>query len=160
MHAGGPRLHARRFFERLQKVVVRHEVIGRRTVKHNDLDLRIGFGLVHDLDKISDLRGADDIGGRDVEGDYPVRSTLARQADLRGLRAGLRAHPGHHLPRCAPPSTCSTSPVMRGASVRKRTASTISLTLETPLIGESVFRNSFGLSLCSGVSTTPGATVL
>src|SRR5208337_687645 len=76
------------------------------------------------------------------------------------LRAGLRAHPGHHLPRCAPPSTCSTSPVMRGASVRKRTASTISWTLEMLCMGESVFRKSFGLSLCSGVSTTPGATVL
>ena len=27
-------------------------------------------------------------------------------------------------------------------------------------MGESVFRKSFGLSLCSGVSTMPGATVL
>jgi hypothetical protein len=67
-----------------------------------------------------------------------VRGALARQADLGGLRAGLRAQLGHHLPRCAPPSTCSTAPVMRGASVRKRTASTISLTLETPFIGERV----------------------
>src|ERR1700677_1196058 len=45
-------------------------------------------------------------------------------------------------------------------SVRKRTASTISWTLEMLCIGESVFRKSFGLYLCSGVSTTPGATVL
>ena len=29
-----------------------------------------------------------------------------------------------------------------------------------PAIGDSVFRKSFGLSLCNGVSTMPGATVL
>src|SRR5438477_591765 len=29
-----------------------------------------------------------------------------------------RAFPGYHLPTCAPPSTCSTSPVMWRASVR------------------------------------------
>src|SRR3954471_21699964 len=46
----------------------------------------------------------------------------------------------YHLPRCAPPSTCSTSPVTRGASVRKTTASTISSTFEMPAIGDSVFR--------------------
>src|SRR3954462_2750606 len=55
--------------------------------------------------------------------------------------ADLGFHPGHHLPRCAPPSTCSTSPVTCGASVRKRTASTISWTSETLCMGESVFRS-------------------
>src|SRR5262249_31776063 len=32
----------------------------------------------------------------------------------------------YHLPACEPPSTCSTSPVMCGASARNTTASTIS----------------------------------
>src|SRR5258706_9140480 len=35
---------------------------------------------------------------------------------------------GHHLPACAPPSTCSISPEVKVASVRNKAASTISLT--------------------------------
>src|SRR5207245_1226377 len=38
-----------------------------------------------------------------------------------------RAFAGYHLPACAPPSTCSISPVVNVASVRNKTASTISL---------------------------------
>src|SRR5215510_5326287 len=34
----------------------------------------------------------------------------------------------HHLPACAPPSTCSISPEVNVASVRNRAASTTSLT--------------------------------
>src|SRR5579864_7864206 len=66
----------------------------------------------------------------------------------------------YHLPRCEPPSTCSTSPVMCGASARNTTASAISWASEMLPIGERVRRRSFGWSLCSGVSTTPGATLL
>src|SRR5258708_23639190 len=65
----------------------------------------------------------------------------------------------YHLPKCAPPSTCSTSPVMCGASARNTTASTISSVSAMLPIADSVRRKSFGSSLCSGVSTTPGATV-
>ena len=37
-----------------------------------------------------------------------------------------RAFAGYHLPACAPPSTCNTSPVVNVASVRNKTASTTS----------------------------------
>ena len=60
---------------------------------------------------------------------------------------------------CAPPTACNTSPVTCGASVRNSTASTISWASEVLAMGDKVFRNSFGLSLCNGVSTIPGATV-
>lgn len=44
------------------------------------------------------------------------------------LSAGRpRARAGYHLPACAPPSTCSISPVVNVASVRNKTASTTSL---------------------------------
>src|SRR5262249_51838232 len=74
----------------------------------------------------------------------------------------LRHHlpPGHHLPRCAPPSTWSTSPVTVGASVRNNTAAAISCTVETRPIGDSFVRAASGVFLCSGVATTPGATAL
>src|SRR5258707_14035219 len=63
------------------------------------------------------------------------------------LGAGrLRVFTHHHLPRCAPPSTCSTSPVIWRASVRYMTALAISSTVEIVPIGESVFRTSFELS--------------
>src|SRR5207245_2810411 len=71
-----------------------------------------------------------------------------------------RAFAGYHLPKCAPPSTCSTSPVMWRASVKKTTALAMSSTVEIEPIGESVFRKSSGSSARSGDSTTPGATAL
>src|SRR6266403_2333842 len=54
------------------------------------------------------------------------------------------AFPGYHLPKCAPPSTCSTSPVIWRASVRSTTALAMSSTVEIEPIGESVFRESSG----------------
>src|SRR6267143_2451023 len=57
-----------------------------------------------------------------------------------------RAFVGYHLPKCAPPSTCSTSPVIWRASVKKTTALAMSSTVEIEPIGESVFRKSFGSS--------------
>src|SRR3954466_1694727 len=44
----------------------------------------------------------------------------------------------HHLPTCAPPSTCSTSPVTVFASVRYKTASTISCISESTPMGDRV----------------------
>ena len=61
--------------------------------------------------------------------------------------AGLRSPRAYHRPACAPPSTCSTSPVMWRASVRKMTASAMSFASEIVPIGESVFRKSGGSSL-------------
>src|SRR5256885_3690198 len=74
-----------------------------------------------------------------------------------GVRC-VRGHLRHHRPRCAPPSTCSTSPVTWLASVRKNTACAMSFALEICPSGDSVRRKSLGLFSCSGVSTTPGAT--
>ena len=54
------------------------------------------------------------------------RASAAKVARCRPLLVAVLAGATvalHHLPRCAPPSTCSTSPVTRGASVRKTTAS-------------------------------------
>jgi hypothetical protein len=59
------------------------------------------------------------------------------------LSAGKpRAFARYHLPACAPPSTCSISPVVNVASVRNKTASTISLTSPSLLNGLSPLRGS------------------
>src|SRR5258705_9805819 len=66
----------------------------------------------------------------------------------------------YHRPACDPPSTWSTSPVTWPACARNSTAPTTSLTLAIFPIGCKVLRNSFGSSVCIGVSTIPGATAL
>src|SRR6185503_11578344 len=85
-----------------------------------------------------------------------------RQLDPRRLQPlfGIALHVGtpHHLPRCAPLSTFSTTPVTRGASVRNSTASAMSWVVPTCPIGDNDCRKSFGKPLSNGVSTTPGAT--
>src|SRR5882762_8373518 len=50
--------------------------------------------------------------------------------------------PGHHLPACAPPSTCRISPEVNVASVRNKAASTISLTSPILPTGCNPFRKS------------------
>src|SRR4029077_14945530 len=71
-----------------------------------------------------------------------------RQLDTKFFQAlfgacGWKYVTGYHLPRCAPPSTCSTSPVIWRASVKYTTASAMSSTVEIEPIGVSVFRESF-----------------
>src|ERR1700730_11911403 len=65
----------------------------------------------------------------------------------------------HHLPACAPPSTCNTSPEVNVASVRNKAASTISLTSPILPTGCNPLRKSWVSGLCIGVLITPGATV-
>src|SRR5271166_796469 len=93
------------------------------------------------------------------------RSRRGRELNAKLLQAAIRAArlrtlSAYHRPACAPPSTCSTSPVTLRASARYTTASAMSFESEIVPIGESVFRKSFGFFSCKGVSTTPGATAL
>ena len=72
-----------------------------------------------------------------------------------------RAHPGHHLPGvCAPPSAMQHLPGYARRSIRKRTASAISCTVDTPCRGESVLRESLRVILVRQRVDAPGATVL
>src|SRR5262245_40094139 len=70
-----------------------------------------------------------------------------------------RAFTGYHLPACAPPSTCSISPVMNVASVKNKTASTTSLISPILPSGCIPLRNSWDSGLCIGVAMFPNATV-
>src|SRR3984893_9348227 len=57
---------------------------------------------------------------------------------------------GHHLPACAPPSTCRISPEVKVASVRNKAASTTSFTSPILPTGCNPLRNSWVSGLCMG----------
>jgi len=80
------------------------------------------------------------------------RSRSGRELNAKILQPAicpgrLRTRTAYHRPTCAPPSTCSTSPVTLGASVTNTTASAISFASTIEPIGERVFMKSLGSSL-------------
>src|SRR5262249_46986717 len=82
----------------------------------------------------------------------------AERPEDRHFQDVRSSDPRYHLPKWAPLSTCSTSPVTLLASVRYSTASAMSLGSPICPMGDSVRRKSFGTLSSNGVSTTPGAT--
>src|ERR1700730_15164461 len=85
-------------------------------------------------------------------------SSFPRHKARPDLPGRPRARVGYHLPACAPPSTCRISPVANVASVRYKTASTISLTSPILPIGCSPLRDSSVSGLCIGGVMMAAAT--
>src|SRR5262245_50876709 len=86
-----------------------------------------------------------------------ARSGRASPFVLRG-RSATGEPQGYQCPACAPPSTCSVSPVTNAADSRYSTASTISETSPIRPRGCSPARKACVWGACIGVLMTPGAT--